>query len=86
MIYWMSEIEGINSIGKSVSVSFRVRVVRASGQAGRSGVGACGASASNAGGLIAKMCAGPVVPGARLLRRHNGFKRFLTKLCCTQRF
>ena len=28
----MSEIEGMNSIGKSVSVSFRVRVVRASGR------------------------------------------------------
>ena len=28
----MSEIEGINSIGKSVSVSFRVRVVRAGGR------------------------------------------------------
>ena len=28
----LSEIEGINSIGKSVSVSFRVRVVRAGGR------------------------------------------------------
>ena len=81
-----SEIEGINSIGKSVSVSFRVRVVRASGRARRSGVGAYGASASNAGGPVANISAGPGVLGAALLRRHKGFKLFLTELCCTQGF
>ena len=75
----MSEIEGINSIGKSVSVSFRVRVVRASGRARRSGVGADGASASNAGGLVANIFAGPLERGGRLLRRHKGFKFFLVK-------
>ena len=75
-----SEIEGINSIGKSVSVSFRVRVVRASGRARRSGVGAYGASASNAGGPVANISAGPAVLGARLLRRHKGFKLFLLKV------
>ena len=67
-------------------VSFRVRVVRASGRARRSGVGVYGASASNAGGPIANMCAGPGVPGGRLLRRRKGFKLFLTKLCCAQGF
>ena len=74
-----SEIEGMNSIGKSVSVSFHVRVVRASGRALRSGVGAYGASASNAGGPVANISAGPAVLGARLLRRHKGFKLFLLK-------
>ena len=64
----MSQIEGINSIGKSVSVSFRVRVVRASGRARRSGVGAYGASASNAGGPVANICAGPAGLGGALLR------------------
>ena len=72
----LSEIEGINSIGKSVSVSFRVRVVRASGRARRSGVGAYGASASNAGGPVANICAGPAGRGAALLRRHKGFELF----------
>ena len=76
----MSEIEGINSIGKSVSVSFRVRVVRASGRARRSGVGAYGASASNAGGPVANISAGPAGLGARLLRRHKGFNLFLLKV------
>ena len=82
----MSEIEGINSIGKSVSVSFRVRVVRASGRARRSGVGAYGASASNAGGPVAKMLAGPAALGARLLRRHKGFKLFWSKVNYMQGF
>ena len=75
-----SEIEGINSIGKLVSVSFRVRVVRASGRARRSGVGAYGASASNAGGPIANISAWPAVLGARLLRWHKGFRLFLLKV------
>ena len=82
----ISEIEGINSIGKSVSVSFRVRVVRASGRARRSGVGAYGASASNAGGPIANISAGPGVPGGRLLRRRKGFKLFWSKVYYMQGF
>ena len=75
-----SEIEGINSIGKSVSVSFRVRVVRASGRARRSGVGAYGASASNAGGPVANIFAGPLGRGAHLLRRHKGCKLCWSKV------
>ena len=70
----------MNSIRKSVLVLFRVRVVRASGRARRSGVGANGASASNAGGPVANICAGPAGLGARLLRRHKGFKLFLLKV------
>ena len=85
-VFVVSEIEGINSIGKSVSVSFRVRVVRASGRARRSGVGAYGASASNAGGPVAKMLAGPAVRGARLLRRHKGSKLFRSKVNYMQGF
>ena len=81
-----SEIEGINSIGKSVSVSFRVRVVRASGRARRSGVGAYGASASNAGGPVANILAGPAARGGRLLRRHKGFKLFWSKVNYMQGF
>ena len=81
-----SEIEGINSIGKSVSVSFRVRVVRASGRARRSGVGAYGASASNAGGPVANILAGPAVLGGALLRRHKGFKLFWSKVYYMQGF
>ena len=76
----------MNSIEKSVSVSFRVRVMRASRQARRNSVGAYGASASNAGGLIANMCAGPGVPGARLLRRRKGFKLFWSKVYYMQGF
>ena len=76
----------MNSIGKSVSVSFRVRVVRASGRARRSGVGAYGASASNAGGPIANIFAGPGVLGARLLRRRKGFKLFWSKVYYMQGF
>ena len=82
----LSEIEGINSIGKSVSVSFRVRVVRASGRARRSGVGACGASASNAGGPVSNISAGPAARGARLLRRHKAFKLFWSKVKYMQGF
>ena len=82
----MSDIEGINSIWKSVSVLFCVRVVLASGRTRRSGVGAYGASASNAGGPIANICAGPGVPGARLLRRRKGFKLFWSKVYYMQRF
>ena len=86
MIDSSSEIEGINSIGKSVSVSFRVRVVRASGRARRSGAGAYGASASNAGGPVANICAGPLGRGGRLLRRHKGFKLFWSKVNYMQGF
>ena len=75
----MSEIEG--KIGKSVSVAFRVRVVHASGRARRSGVGAYGASASNAGGPVANILAGPAALGGHLLRRHKDFKLFGQK--CT---
>ena len=82
----VSEIEGINSIGKSVSVSFRVCVVRASGRARRSGVGAYGASASNAGGTVANISAGPLWLGGRLLRRHKGFKLFWSKVNYMQGF
>ena len=53
--------------------------MRASGRARRSGVGAYGASASNSGGLVANIFAGPAVRGGALLRRHNGFKLFLVK-------
>ena len=72
--------------GKSVSVSFRVRVVRASGRARRSGVGAYGASASNAGGLVAKISTGPGDLGGGLLRRRKGFKLFLSKVYYMQGF
>ena len=82
----MTEIEGINSIGKSVLVSFRVRVVRASGQARRSGVGAYGASASNAGGPVANILAGPLGRGGALLRRRKGFKLFWSKVYYMQGF
>ena len=75
------EIEGINSIGKSVLVSFCVRVLRASGQARRSGVGAYGVRASNAGGIVAKTLAGPGDPGGRLLRVYKGFKFFFCENC-----
>ena len=81
-----SEIEGINSIGKSVSVSFRVRVVRASGRARQSGVGAYRASASNAGGPVANICARPPALGAHLLHRHKGFKLFCSKVYYLQWF
>ena len=57
----------MNSIKKSVPVSFRVRVVRASGRARQSSMGAYGASASNAGGSVTNIFAGPLVLGARLL-------------------
>ena len=77
----ISEIRGMNSIGKSVSVSFRVRVVCASGRARRSGVGAYGASASNAGGPVANILAGPPGLGGALLRRRKGFDFFDQK--CT---
>ena len=80
------EIEGINSIGKSVSVSFRVRVVRASGRARRSGVGAYGVSASHAGGPVANILAGPPGHGGHLLRRHTGFKLFWSKVYYMQGF
>ena len=69
----------MNSIGKSVSVSFRVRVVRVSGRARRSGVGAYGASASNAGGPVANVFAGPPARVARLLHRHKGFEFVFVK-------
>ena len=82
----MLEIEGINSIWKSVSVSFGVCVVRASRRARRSGVGAYGASASNAGGPVANILAGPVGRGAALLRRHKGFKLFWSKVNYMQGF
>ena len=81
-----SEIEGINSIGKSVSVSFRVRVVRASGRARRSGVGAYGANASNAGGPVANICARPPALGPRLLRRRKGFKFFYSNCAVRKGF
>ena len=42
-------------------------------------MGAYGASASNAGGPVANILAGPPGLGARLLRRHKGFKLFLSK-------
>ena len=71
---------------RSVSVSFRVRVVRASGRARRSGVGAYGASASNAGGPVANMLAGPAGLGGRLLRRRNGFKLFWSNVYYMQWF
>ena len=83
---FVSEIEGINSIGKSVSVSFHVRVVRASGRARRSGVGAYGSSASNAGGPVANICAGPVWLAGRLLCRRKGFKLFWSKVYYMQGF
>ena len=81
-----SEIEGINSIGKSVSVLFCVRVVRASGRVRQCGVGAYGASASNAGGPVANISAGPLGLGAHLLRRHKGFKLFWSKVYYMQWF
>ena len=43
-------------------------------------MGAYGASASNADGLVAKMLAGPGLRAARLLRRHKGFKLFWSKV------
>ena len=42
-------------------------------------MGAYGASASNAGGPVAKIFAGPGERGSRLLRRRKGFKRFFVK-------
>ena len=76
----------MKSIGKSYWVSFCVRVVCATWQARRSGMGACGASAPNVGGPVAKMSAGPGEPGARLLRRHKGFKLFWSKVNYMQGF
>ena len=70
--------------GKSISVSDRV--VCASGQARRSGVGAYGASASNAAGIVAKISTGPGERGSALLHRHEGFRLFLSKVCCVQGF
>ena len=49
-------------------------------------MGAYGASASNAGGPVANISAGPVVLGARLLRRHKGFKLFWSKVYYMQGF
>ena len=42
-------------------------------------MGAYGASASNAGGLVANISAGPGDLGGALLRRHKGFKLFVDK-------
>ena len=42
-------------------------------------MGAYGANASNAGGSVAKILAGPAARALPLLRRHNGFKLFLVK-------
>ena len=75
----MSEIEGINLLRKSVSVWFCVRVVRASGWVRRSGVGAYGGRASNPGGLVAKISAGPGEPDGRLLRRRKDFEFVFVK-------
>ena len=43
-------------------------------------MGAYGASASNAGGPVANIFAGPAALGGALLRRHKGFKFFLSKI------
>ena len=49
-------------------------------------MGAYGASASNAGGLVANISAGPPALGAALLRRHKGFKLFWSKVNYMQGF
>ena len=81
-----SEIDRIDSIGKSVSVSFRVCVAQASGRARRSRVGTCGASASNTGGTVANVCTGPAARDSRHLCQHKSFKLFLPKVYYMQGF
>ena len=49
-------------------------------------MGAYGASASNAGGPVANILAGPLGRGARLLRRLKGFKLFWSKVYYMQGF
>ena len=49
-------------------------------------MGAYGASASNAGGPVANILAGPVWLGAALLRRRKGFKLFWSKVYYMQGF
>ena len=80
------EIEEINSIGKSVLVLSCACVVRAAGEARGSGVGAYGASASNAGGPVANIFARPPALGGCLLRQHKGFKLFWSKVYYMPRF
>ena len=49
-------------------------------------MGVYGASASNAGGPIANIFAGPGVLGAAILRRRKGFKLFWSKVYYMQGF
>ena len=66
---------------------FRFRFVFVSCvRAGRSGMGAYGASASNTGGPVANILAGPAARGGRLLRQHDGFKLFWSKVSYMQWF
>ena len=49
-------------------------------------MGAYGASASNAGGPVANIFAGPLGRGGALLCQHKGFKLFWSKVYYMQRF
>ena len=49
-------------------------------------MGAYGASASNAGGPVANIFAGPLGRGGALLRRHKGFELFGSKVYYMQEF
>ena len=82
----LSEVEGINSMGKSVLVLFRVVVARARGWRRQSGVGAYWANVSDIGGLVTHIFTGLGEPRAAILRWHKGVTFFLPKVCYAQRF